>query len=50
MMQGRLKEYQHAPAHLFLDDICYFFTRAVFEKQCLLIKLEVKEIFIEKLF
>jgi putative transposase len=49
-MQFALKKYQHAPAHLYLDEGYYFFTGAVYQKRKLLTTPKTKEIFIEYLF
>jgi len=45
-----LKKYKHAPTHLFVDNIYYFFTGAVYQKKHLLTTPKTKEIFIEELF
>jgi putative transposase len=33
MMEDHLKKYQHAPAHLFLTDFCYFITAGTYSKK-----------------
>ncbi len=39
-----LKKYSHAPAHLFLDDMPYFITGAIYQKRHLLKDAGIKEI------
>ncbi|MBN2411408.1 transposase [candidate division KSB1 bacterium] len=44
------KNYKHAPAHWFINDFCYFFTGAVYQKKRLLTTPKTKELFIKYLF
>jgi putative transposase len=44
-----LKTYRHAPAHLFVDGLEYFFTGSVYLRKPLLKAARAKEIFLENL-
>jgi len=47
---NQLKNYKHAPAHLFMDDSYYFFTGAVYKKKRLIQTTKAKQIFIDNLY
>lgn len=45
-----LKKHPHTPAHLFLDNMPYFITGAIYKKRPLLKRDDLKEMLKEKLF